>query len=107
MLNELEAAKVSFTPGISALIWSFNEIPSSEGIFRLSSKQCKTDTSKSTLSKTNNIPAAVYTWQQGAHLKLWGLSERAGKLTPVTTELTPIQILNVPMEGSGNMPFPF
>lgn len=45
----------------------------------------KTDTSKSALSRTDKIPAAVYTWQQGAHLRLWGLSERAGKLNPATT----------------------
>ena len=80
-----KAEKVNFIPGVSALIWSFSRIPNSKGIFRLSSRRCETGMSKSSLSETDKIPAAVYSWQQGAHLRLWGLSERAGKLNPVTT----------------------
>ena len=51
----------------------------------MSSKHCKTDTSKSALSKTDKRTAAVYIWEQGAHVRLWGLPERPGKVDPVTT----------------------
>lgn len=45
--------------------------------------------------KQDKMLAAVYAWQQGAHISLWGLSERAEKLNLLTivysypnTELT-------------------
>lgn len=71
---QTEVEKVNFIPGGSVLVWRFSRIPSSKGIFRLPSKQCRTETSESALSEADETPAAVHAWQPGAHLRFWGLS---------------------------------